>query len=208
MNDLQVFNNPEFGKIRTVAIDGEPWLVGKDVAMALGYSNTKDALSRHVDGEDRRGSRITTPSGVQDMTIINESGLYSLVLSSKLPGAKKFKRWVTSEVLPSIRKHGAYITQEAIQKAVTSPETIACLVAVLKDAMPVPEPAVVHSRAQPEVSLTGLAKVLTVTRRVMQDMGSTPDEIGTVTRSIINTCGFSVPAFKKPKLLIDILDFF
>ena len=92
MNELMVFNNPEFGKIRTVEVKGEPWLVGKDVALALGYSNTKDALSRHVDPEDRRGSRIPTPSGEQEMTIINESGLYSLVLSSKLPGAKKFKR--------------------------------------------------------------------------------------------------------------------
>lgn len=108
MNELQIFNNPEFGEIRTVEIDGEPWLVGKDVAAALGYSNTKDALARHVDSEDKRGSRIPTPSGEQEMTIINESGLYSLVLSSKLPGAKKFRRWVTAEVLPSIRRTGGY----------------------------------------------------------------------------------------------------
>lgn len=108
MNELMIFNNPEFGAVRTVEIDGEPWLVGKDVALALGYSNTKDALARHVDSEDKRGSRIPTPSGEQEMTIINESGLYSLVLSSKLPGAKKFRRWVTAEVLPSIRKTGGY----------------------------------------------------------------------------------------------------
>ena len=108
MNELMIFNNPEFGAIRTVEIDGEPWLVGKDVATALGYSNTKDALARHVDSEDKRGSRIPTPSGEQEMTIINESGMYSLVLSSKLPGAKKFRRWVTAEVLPSIRKTGGY----------------------------------------------------------------------------------------------------
>lgn len=88
MNELQIFNNPEFGEIRAIEIDGEPWFVGKDVAAALGYSNTKDAISRHVDDEDKRGSRITTPSGEQTMTIINESGVYSLVLSSKLPGAK------------------------------------------------------------------------------------------------------------------------
>ena len=92
MSELQIFENPEFGSIRTVEVDGEPWLVGKDVAAALGYSNTKDALARHVDDEDKRGSRIPTPSGTQEMTIINESGLYSLILSSKLPGAKKFKR--------------------------------------------------------------------------------------------------------------------
>lgn len=108
MNELQVFNNNEFGQIRTVFMDGEPWLVGKDVAIALGYSNTKDALAKHVDQEDKGGSQIATPSGVQQMTIINESGLYSLVLSSKLPGARKFRRWVTSEVLPSIRKTGGY----------------------------------------------------------------------------------------------------
>lgn len=108
MNELKIFENPEFGKVRGVEINGDPWMVGKDVAAALGYSNTKDALSRHVDDEDKRGSRIPTPSGEQEMTIINESGLYYLVLSSKLPGAKKFKRWVTAEVLPSIRKTGRY----------------------------------------------------------------------------------------------------
>lgn len=113
MSELQIFENPEFGSIRTVEVDGEPWLVGKDVAAALGYSNTKDALARHVDDEDKRGSRIPTPSGTQEMTIINESGLYSLILSSKLPGAKKFKRWVTSEVLPSIRKSGGYMAPAA-----------------------------------------------------------------------------------------------
>lgn len=109
MNELMIFNNPEFGEIRTVEVDGEPWLVGKDVAQALGYSNTKDAVSRHVDTEDKRGSRFPTPSGQQELTIINESGVYSLVLGSKLPSAKKFKRWVTSEVLPSIRKNGMYL---------------------------------------------------------------------------------------------------
>ena len=109
MDDLQIFENPEFGTIRSVEIDGEPWLVGKDVATALGYSNTKDALARHVDDEDRRGARIPTTSGAQEMTIINESGLYSLILSSKLPGAKKFKRWVTGELLPAIRRTGGYM---------------------------------------------------------------------------------------------------
>ena len=108
MNELMIFNNPEFGEIRTVEVDGEPWLVGKDVALALGYERPTDAVRKHVDDEDRGVAKIETPSGVQEMTIINESGLYSLVLSSKLPGAKKFKRWVTSEVLPSIRRTGGY----------------------------------------------------------------------------------------------------
>lgn len=108
MNELMIFNNPEFGEIRTVEIDGEPWLVGKDVATALGYSNPRDALANHVDDEDKATVAIHDGSQNRNMTVINESGLYSLVLSSKLPGAKKFKRWVTSEVLPSIRKTGTY----------------------------------------------------------------------------------------------------
>ena len=112
MTDLQIFNSPEFGAIRTIEKDGEPWFVGKDVAAALGYSNTKDALSRHIDAEDKyqgEGVAFPDPHGIlQYPTIINESGLYSLVLSSKLPTAKKFKRWVTSEVIPSIRKTGSY----------------------------------------------------------------------------------------------------
>lgn len=109
MNDLMIFQSQEFGQIRTVEVDGEPWLVGKDVAQALGYSNPRDALSRHVDEEDK--NTVVNPDGNRgnpNMTIINESGLYSLVLSSKLPGAKKFRRWVTGEVLPSIRKTGGY----------------------------------------------------------------------------------------------------
>ena len=108
MNDLTVFENPEFGAIRTVELDGEPWLVGKDVAEALGYTNPRKALIDHVDDEDKGVTKCYTPGGDQDMTIINESGLYSLVLSSKLPTARKFRRWVTSEVLPSIRKTGGY----------------------------------------------------------------------------------------------------
>ena len=108
MNNLTVFENPEFGAIRTVELDGEPWLVGKDVADALGYTNPRKALADHVDDEDKGVTKCYTPGGDQDMTIINESGLYSLVLSSKLPTARKFRRWVTSEVLPSIRKTGGY----------------------------------------------------------------------------------------------------
>lgn len=112
MNELMIFENPEFGKIRSVQLDGEAWLVGKDVAEALGYSNTRDALDRHVDQEDR--NTVVNPDGNRgnpNMTIINESGLYSLVLSSKLPGAKRFRRWVTSEVLPALRRHGTYTMQ-------------------------------------------------------------------------------------------------
>ena len=108
MNNLTVFENPEFGSIRTVELDGEPWLVGKDVATALGYKNPQEAIRTHVDDDDKGVSEILTPGGKQPVPIINESGLYSLVLSSKLPTARKFRRWVTSEVLPSIRKTGGY----------------------------------------------------------------------------------------------------
>lgn len=122
MNDIQVFNNPEFGEIRTVEINNEPWFVGKDVAQALGYKNPQEAIRTHVDGDDKGVSEILTPGGRQNLPVINESGVYSLVLSSKLPTAKKFKRWVTSEVLPSIRKHGAYMTPETLEKMVMSPD--------------------------------------------------------------------------------------
>lgn len=109
MNELQIFNSPEFGQVRTVTIDGEPWFIAKDVATALGYSNTRDAIAKHVDDDDKNTVVIRDGKGNPNQTIINESGLYSLVLSSKLPTAKKFKHWITSEVLPAIRKTGGYI---------------------------------------------------------------------------------------------------
>lgn len=111
MNELQIFNNAEFGQVRTVTINNEPWFVGKDVAEALGYSNTRDALRVHVDNEDKNTVAIYDGNkGNPNQTIINESGLYALIFGSKLPNAKKFKRWVTSEVLPAIRKTGSYGT--------------------------------------------------------------------------------------------------
>lgn len=123
MNEMQIFQHPDFGQVRTVQVNGEPWLVGKDVAAALGYSNPRDALAKHVDAEDKDTVAFRDgTSGNPNMTIINESGLYSLALSSKLPGAKKFRRWVTSEVLPSIRKHGGYI---AGQENMTDEELMA-----------------------------------------------------------------------------------
>lgn len=107
-NKIQIFENSEFGKVRILMIDGEPWAVGKDVAEALGYKNPQEAVRMHVDPEDKGVSKTLTPRGEQDITIINESGLYSLILSSKLPKAKEFKRWITSEVLPALRKTGHY----------------------------------------------------------------------------------------------------
>lgn len=109
MNDLKIWESPEFGVLRVIERDGEPWMVGKDVAQALGYKDTVNALKSHVDDEDKDRWQITTQFGSKETVIINESGLYSLVLSSKLPGAKRFRRWVTGEVLPSIRKDGGYI---------------------------------------------------------------------------------------------------
>ena len=107
---IKIFQNEEFGQVRVLEINGEPWLVGKDVAEALGYSDTSDALKKHVDDEDKMGRQIADSLGrMQNTKVINESGLYSLILSSKLPTAKKFKRWVTSEVLPQIRKTGGYL---------------------------------------------------------------------------------------------------
>lgn len=124
MIDLTTFTNPEFGQVRTVEIDGTPWLVGKDVAMALGYKNPTKAIIAHVDDEDKQLEMLpqeaeaqngTLPSGSTKTALINESGLYSLILSSKMPKAKAFKRWVTSEVLPAIRKTGAYESFQAQQ---------------------------------------------------------------------------------------------
>lgn len=143
-SNLKSFYNEKFGTIRTMTIDDAPWFAGKDVATALGYQNTKDALIRHVDSDDKKiiqRSEISTienhiPSSAfpanfvsadipnRGLSLINESGLYSLVLSSKLPAAKEFKHWVTSEVLPSIRKHGAYITEPVIQQVLKNPETV------------------------------------------------------------------------------------
>lgn len=108
MNELQIFKNVEFGEIRTVTINNEPWFVGKDVATALGYERTADAIRQHVESDDKGVGEIQTPGGIQNMTIINESGLYALIFGSKLESAKRFKHWVTSEVLPSIRKTGGY----------------------------------------------------------------------------------------------------
>lgn len=112
-NELQLFQNPDFGGVRGLMIDGEPWLVGKDVALVLGYKNPQEAIRTHVDPDDKGVSEILTPGGKQNVPIINESGLYSLIFSSKLPNAKKFKHWVTSEVLPAIRKTGQYKREEA-----------------------------------------------------------------------------------------------
>ena len=125
-NNLMIFENPEFGAVRSILIDGDPWFVGKDVASSLGYRNHRKALLDHVDVEDKLdGVTIRDPIGRgQKPIFISESGLYSLILSSKLERAKKFKRWVTAEVLPSIRKHGAYMTDSLLDALEAHPEAV------------------------------------------------------------------------------------
>ena len=134
MEKLQVFDNEKFGSIRTIEKDNEIWFVGKDIATALGYAKPENAISTHIDEEDKTTTLIQGNGSnyKSKTTIINESGLYSLVLSSKLPSAKEFKRWVTSEVLPSIRKHGGYLTPEKIEEALLNPDTIIKLATELK----------------------------------------------------------------------------
>ncbi|WP_317854364.1 Bro-N domain-containing protein [Chakrabartyella piscis] len=114
MQELQKFQNEEFGEIRTITIEGNPWFVGKDVAEILGYVRTDNAIRSHVDDEDKLTHQFSASGQSRQMVIINESGLYSLVLKSKLPTAKAFKRWVTSIVIPFIRKYGGYVTEETL----------------------------------------------------------------------------------------------
>lgn len=122
-NQIEIFKNEEFGQVRTLLIDNEPYFVGKDVAEILGYANPQKAIRTHVDDEDKGVNEMDTPGGKQEIIVINESGLYSLMLSSKLPSAKKFKRWVTSEILPSIRKIGTYSIKEEKVDKLTEMET-------------------------------------------------------------------------------------
>ncbi|HDR4551288.1 BRO family protein [Bacillus cereus] len=133
MNQLQVFNNEEFGQVRTVTQGEDVWFVAKDVAEVLGYNNTSKAIQMHVDEDEKADLPIWDGRQNRNQKVINESGLYSLILSSKLPNAKKFKKWVTSEVLPSIRKHGAYMTGQALEKAVTDPAFMIGLLTNLKE---------------------------------------------------------------------------
>ena len=114
MNDIQIFKNEQFGQVRVITKDGEPWFVAKDIANMLGYSNSRKAIYDHVYTEDKGVTKCDTLGGSQELTTINESGLYSLIFGSKMESAAKFKRWVTSDVLPSIRKHGMYATDELI----------------------------------------------------------------------------------------------
>ena len=132
MQELQIFKNESFGEVRTMIIDNEPWFVGKDVAEVLGYTNPQKALRDHIDNEDKTLNELFTVNGTKGI-LINESGLYSLIVSSKLPKAKEFKRWVTSEVLPSIRKHGAYMTAKKLEEVILNPDMMIKLCTALKE---------------------------------------------------------------------------
>lgn len=130
--NIKIFNNAEFGEIRVMLIDDDPWFVGKDIAVALGYNNPQKAIRDHVDEQDRGVNEMDTPGGKQSIIVINESGLYSLIFSSKLESAQRFKHWVTHEVLPSIRKHGMYMTDNLLETAIANPDFVIGLIQNMK----------------------------------------------------------------------------
>nr|DAO52397.1 MAG TPA: repressor domain protein [Caudoviricetes sp.] len=133
MNNIKIFENTEFGSIRTVDVNNEPWFVGKDVCEALRYSNSRKALADHVKENHKGVTFCDTPGGKQQITIIDEAGLYSLVMRAKTEKAEAFQEWVTGEVLPAIRKHGGYLTPDKIEQALTDPDTIIKLATTLKE---------------------------------------------------------------------------
>ena len=163
-----VFKNKEFGQIRTCMVDGETYFVGKDVASALGYKNTKDALIRHVDVDDKEWSGITTPLGTQQATIINESGLYSLILSSKLDNAKRFKHWVTSEVLPAIRKNGRYELESKAKELQQQNRLLESKNTLLEEITAYQKPLTDYARI-----ILGSTQTVTITQ-IAQDYGMSP----------------------------------
>lgn len=165
MNNIEIFKNTEFGEVRTLTIDGEPYFVGKDVAEILGYANSSKALADHVDDEDKLNNESLSSLGQRGGWLINESGLYSLILSSKLPTAKKFKHWITAEVIPSIRKHGAYMTEQTIEQALTNPDFLIQLATQLK------------TEKEKNKSLEVKVSTLTVDNQIMQPKAEYFDEL-------------------------------
>ena len=163
-----VFKNKEFGQIRTCMVDGETYFVGKDVASALGYKNTKDALIRHVDVDDKEWSGITTPLGTQQATVINESGLYSLILSSKLESARRFKHWVTSEVLPAIRKNGRYELESKAKELQQQNRLLESKNTLLEEITAYQKPLTDYARI-----ILGSTQTVTITQ-IAQDYGMSP----------------------------------
>lgn len=171
MNELQVFKNEEFGEVRTVTIDNEPWFVGKDVVLILGYSNPSEAIQDHIDEEDKLNSKMLSSFeidlGQRGGWLINESGLYSLIMSSKLPSAKRFKRWVTSEVLPAIRRTGHYEVPGYAPKATSVGEVV---------------------------------NLIKITRETMKEQGASARDIAVAVKEICEQFGVNLPnCFIKPK---------
>lgn len=184
MREIQIFENEEFGSVRTVMLDNTPYFVGKDVAEILGYSNTRKAIADHIDEEDKGVTKCDTLGGMQELTIINESGLYSLILSSKLPTAKKFKHWVTSEVLPSIRKNGGYI---AGQEKLTDEELLSKALVVAQNK--------ILERDEKIKNLQTENSLLTVNNQIMRPKADYFDEL--VDRNLLTN-------FRETAKLLDI----
>lgn len=189
MNTPQIFNFEQH-EVRTVTIHDEPFFVGKDVAKVLGYQNGSRDINRHVDVEDRQNYQNGTFESPRGLTIINESGLYSLILGSKQPNAKKFKRWVTSEVLPAIRKHGGYLTPEKVEEALLNPDTIIQLATKLKEERTgrlIAEQKI----AEYEPKISYLDSILSSTdsvtiSQIAADYGMSPQQIGMATVFLTN----------------------
>jgi prophage antirepressor-like protein len=175
MNELKIFENPEFGAIRTVVIDNEPWFVGNDVAKALGYKDTYSALRHNVDDEDKRLCPVGSTSGTQDTLVISESGLYSLIFGSKLEKAKEFKHWVTAEILPSIRKNGGYIQN---QEQMTPEQIVANALIVANKIIAEKEAKIVEMRPKAEYfdNLVD-SKLLTTFRDTAKELHIPPQQL-------------------------------
>ena len=195
--ELQIFKNEQFGQIRMVEIEGQPWLVGKDVADILGYAKPLDAISRHVDEDDSVKYGLTDNLGrTQNTIIINESGLYSLILSSKLPQAKEFKRWVTSEVLPSIRRHGAYMTDQVAYNITHNKQALADLLLMAGNQLKEKEAVIKNLEAE--------KAVLSVENTIMKPKADYFDEL--VDRNLLTSFRETAKQLKiKERKFIDFL---
>lgn len=186
MNDLQVFTNPQFGELRSITIDGEPWFVGNDVAGALGYSAGRNAIAAHVDAEDKLTHQISAAGQMRDVTFINESGVYALVFGSKLESAKAFKRWVTSEVLPSIRKTGSY------QRPMTAAEQLLAQANVLVEL----ERRVENQDEQIRETRQRVTDAVAVFSAAAAAVDTWQEDTNRKINEIVESCGYSHQAYR------------